>query len=226
VSDPRPRGGDAPRPVRILRVGEGESHLIRFLAGYAGCIIHYYNGAYVPCLGVVDCDPRIHRCRELWRGWAPAQTWEELSNLWWPVVLEITEALEEVLRGRQLRGEAWALTRPTVKKKGSPILGVFVDKLEGDKLPRPFDILPILQRAYHMPGIQLGIKNPTPPKLILGPSDLPPPELWKEAMEETSKPQEQMSSAEFRERLKKIGINLGENGKHNGQQRKAGESNG
>lgn len=226
MSTPKPRGGDSPRPVRVLRVLEDQSHVVRFLAGYAGCLLHFHGKHYHPCLGPVDCPLVLHKAKSLWRGWAPILHWEELTQLWWPMVLEITESLEEALRGRQLRGESWALTRPRTKAVGSPVLGIYLERVNAAELPKPFDIRPILQRVYHSPGIELGTPNPMPPKTVLGPIEGPLPEVWASAMEEGKQPEERMSSEEFRKRLAGIGIKLDQGSHRNGQAKREGGSNG
>lgn len=170
MSDPVKTGAGRLRPVEIKSVKDDQSAVVRFLGGYSGTVLHYLGKTYTPCREPDrECPASIHTKRKLWRGWAPVEVFDDVQQVWWPWVLEITECLEEQLRGRQLRGEVWGITRPKEKEKGNRVVGVFVERQAAETMRKPFDIMPVLLRAYHLDEIPMGKPNTIPPKLILGP---------------------------------------------------------
>lgn len=170
--DPVKTGAGRLRPVEILRVKDDQSAVVRFLGGYSGTLLHFLGNKYTPCRAPErDCPASIHTKTKLWRGWAPAEVFDDVQQVWWPWVFEITECLEEQLRGRQLRGEVWGITRPKEKAKGNRVVGVFVERQPSEAIRKPFDIMPVLLRAYHLDEMPMGKPNTIPPKLILGPAE-------------------------------------------------------
>jgi hypothetical protein len=79
----------------------------------------------------------------------------------------VTEALEEQLRGRQLKGELWALYRDSTAGKGRRCTGELVESGRAGELAEPFDFRPAVERLFHTRAILWGVENPTPPKLWL-----------------------------------------------------------
>lgn len=153
--------------VRVLSVPLGAPVVVRFLGPVQGLLLHWHGGRSVPCQGQGDCPATIHRSRTLWRGYGPVEGWDEPWRLWRPAVLEVTEGLEEYLRGRTLRGEVWQLVRDGALGKRAPVEGVFCEALDDGKVSPWFDPLPVLQRFYHTTAISLGALNPLPPRTTL-----------------------------------------------------------
>jgi len=159
----RPSGpASASRPVQILKVEVGKSTRVRFLAGYLGGLLHYGGKRYSPCPNPETCPATIHRQPTVWKGWAAAEVLDASAGVWWPTVVEVTEKLDEVLSGRSLRGECWDLVRLASRRKGKPLTGTFVKNYALDRLRPAFDVLPVLQRCYHVLEIALGLPNPMP----------------------------------------------------------------
>lgn len=213
MSDPVRTGPGRLRPVEILSVKDDQSCVVRFLGGYSGTILHYLGWNYAPCKEPDEvCPASIHTKRKLWRGWSPVEQWDDVAGVWWPMVLEITEYLEEILRGRSLRGEVWGISRPKVKKTGSPVVGVFVERQPQESLRKPFEIKSVLLRAYHVDDMQLGKPNPVPPKLILGPTEGERPIALVEQQREEERP----PGPEEKKRLQDLIASLGGKPSRNG----------
>jgi hypothetical protein len=81
--------------------------------------------------------------------------------------LEITESLEEVLRGRNLRGEMWHVCRAASHKKSAQVTGIFYSVREEPELLVSFDVVAPIQRLYHSTDLDLGIANPLPAKVMV-----------------------------------------------------------
>lgn len=161
-------GGGAPlRPVRVLTVPADRPVAIRLLGGYTGMMTHWFSGRSRACLGEKLCPPTRHKALSVWKGYAPSECWNNVAEHWEPVVLEITESLEERFRGRKLRGEGWLLSRDNKADAQSPIVAMFCEQYDTKKLRPAFDVFPVLARIYHEKALALDIPNPIPPRLML-----------------------------------------------------------
>jgi len=160
------RSDQRPAAVRVLSVPADNPICIRFLGECKGLDTHWQKGRTIPCSGNGDCPISLHRLGIIWRGYAPAEVWEPAPRLWRSVVLEVTESLEETLRGRMLRGEVWALSRTEERGRSSPVVGIYCETVREANLSETFDILPVLLRLFHVPALHLGTRNPTPPRLM------------------------------------------------------------
>jgi hypothetical protein len=173
-------GQTAPTPshreaVRIVSVPLAGELAVLFCGPIEGLLVHRYQGRGWGCPGEESCLPVVHRSRTLYYGYAPAHVWRPRQEDWCPGVLEITEALEELLRGRRLVGEVWLLQRQTTKKKTGPVGGVLLECKDPGVTPPAFDIRAPLYRLYHSTTLQLGVPNPLPRKLLLPPVKMDPP---------------------------------------------------
>lgn len=190
------------RAVRVLSVAEGEASVVRFLGGYDGAIMHYVGGRARPCQGERECPAPIHRQETFWRGWAAVEEWSEQAQVWFPAVLVITAHLEEILRGRALRGEVWALTRRTGKKRGNAVDGLFLEQRDPSQLRGSFEWKSILLRLYNLRDFPLGVRNPTPPRVMLEASTDAPPEGWTAAAPAEDAPATKEEIRRFKSQLK------------------------
>lgn len=138
-----------------------------FLAGYDGLDTHHTSKQPFPCEGIDRCSYCKRRQGIIWKGYAPVLAWDATKSLWHPFVLEITESLEEELRGRDLRGEVWHLFREGKGKNNDPLTGLFAERKTGRVVIEPFDIVPVLLRLYHVSSLRLGRPNTMPAKLVL-----------------------------------------------------------
>jgi hypothetical protein len=144
---------------------------IRWLAQYEGMMTHYRPRCPIYCPGVKICDPSLHKLAAVWKAYAPVEVWRENPYRdWIPAVFEVTERLDELLKGEQLRGQVWCLRRVPIAPKRAECTGNFSEFCDASKLRKPFSMLPILTRVYHTPVIVLGIPNPKPPRIFLAPS--------------------------------------------------------
>jgi hypothetical protein len=173
-----------PVDLAVFRVEKNAKHQIRTLAGTGpgpdrrllGYMTHWRHGATRVCVGVPDCEPALHRIDPIWYGYLAVERWEEQLHLWLPCVLQVTESLELDFRGRLERGQHWTLAMSAVKKKGNPTRGQLDGRCDGDELPHPFDILPVLRALFHCPQLQPpSLPNPAPGRIALTPSTGAPP---------------------------------------------------
>jgi hypothetical protein len=201
-------GSGASAPVRILSVPEDRPVTVRLLGGYAGLITHWHAKRSHPCQGERDCPPLLHRSRKLWKGYAPAEEWFAVSECWNPCVLEITEALEEALSGRKLRGEIWLLSRESKGKDSGAVIGLFAGKADEQTLRPAFPVEAVLCRFYHVETLNLGVPNPVPKKLWLEDVAGNPPVLPKELTDQDPKqmPATREQIEEFRRQLRQAGL--------------------
>jgi hypothetical protein len=167
-SDP-PSPAATPRKnvVRVLSVPTTGTIAVRFLAGLLGCVLHWKGKGSDPCPGGDKCSPAIHRGRSIFKAYAPVQHWDAPAQMWFCAVLEATANLEEQLRGRQLRGEVWFLSREIQGEKNSAVFGLYSETIPETRLPKNFDIRPVLQRMWNTDAFLLGVPNPMPAKVFL-----------------------------------------------------------
>lgn len=161
--------------VRIVSVPLAGEIAVLFCGPLAGLLVHRFQGRPVGCPGEGSCPTAHHRSRTLWYGYAPARVWRAQQQDWAACVIEVTEALEELLHGRQLRGELWMLQRDTQRKKTGPVTGVYLETRADQDTPPPFDLAPALYRLYHTNALALGVPNPVPAKVVLPVARLAPP---------------------------------------------------
>jgi hypothetical protein len=197
MSTSRPATGSAGVPVRILPVPPRSPIVVLFLSAVRGLITHWSAKQSFACPGDDRCAPAIHRCRSLWKGYAAVECWQFDVSAWIPAVLEVTENLEEQLRGMRLRGQVWSLERSGTKKKGDPVNGLFLETRKAELVSPAFDIVPALQRLYHTSELKLDVPNPTPSQLLLPPVLRPGPTL-------PEPPAERIPSAATEEQLAEI----------------------
>jgi hypothetical protein len=124
------------------------------------------------------------------------------------VVLEVTESLEETLRGRELRGEVWALSRTEERGRSSPVVGIYCETVADRTLSEPFDVTPVLLRLFHVNALNLGTRNPTPPRVLLpavpGPAPTLPADLQRAASAQQT-PEQIEAAKKAWERFRKSG---------------------
>lgn len=162
--------GDGPRALRIFRVAEGVSAVVRVLSAVdavTGFNTHYIDKRSYVCGG----DPCKHcraRERRYWKGYLAALGWLEPKRSWLPIVLEVTESLELDMRGRIGRGQDWKLTRDKeTPKQRKPVRGELLGSVAWSLIPPAFDFLPVLLNLYHEQKLDLGTPNPMPARIIV-----------------------------------------------------------
>lgn len=188
-----PRGPTPSRkpssPVQVLSVPVNLPVCVRFLGPVLGLDTHWRSGRTIPCPGPDECPVSLHRTALIWKGYGPVEAWESSCRHWRSFVLEVTESLEEDLRGRDLRGEVWQLHRMQKSGKTDPVAGIFCERLPEHSLSKTFDIVPVLLRLFHVPRLTLGTRNPMPPKVVIEPVEGNPPNLPLE-LQQAEKPQD------------------------------------
>jgi len=174
-----PAGSPSPKaqPVEIFSVQPGQGAYYRFLGDLLGLNTHWTGKRTVPCDGEGTCQQALHRLRLIFKAYAPVEKWVPANQHWLPGVLEATEHLEEQLRSRQLRGEVWNLSRGKTGGKSDPVVGVYSETFNEERLRPAFDILPVLLRFYHVPTLVLGVQNRLTPKVLLEPTHGDQPKL-------------------------------------------------
>jgi hypothetical protein len=185
----------------VLSVPEGIPLSCLFLAGYQGLDTHRKGRDTIPCDGPGECSHCKHKSGIIWKGYAPIHAWDQTSRLWHPFVLELTESLEEELRGRDLRGEVWSLWRCGKGLPNDPVTGLFAERRRENDVSPAFDIVPVLLRMYHVSSLRLGRPNSMPPKICLEAVAAPAPKLpdgVAELVEPQASEEKKKSFAEMR----------------------------
>lgn len=142
----------------------------------SGCFTHYTRTGSVYC-DVDSCPSQIHnRERRVWKGYIACEVWTPGADKWFPCVLEVTEACEVVMREFYARGQVWDIKKPPkLKGKNFPMVPKLLDTLDPKQLREAFDYRPVLQTLYNVAEIDLSIKNPMPPPVIMTVTDDAPP---------------------------------------------------
>lgn len=206
---PSPHKGREKRPsiarVEVFRVADGTAWNVLALAGeYGGCFTHYTKGGSAYC-DPDDCQASLHRTQRYWKGYFPAQVYDELVKKWVFVVFELTENSELDVRDRLKRGQVWRFSRPQeTTSKRLPVSAELVQERSPADLPPAFDMMPALCRIFRRIKLDLSHPNPMPPRLSLKPSDAPPPPGMEEGPGEASRP----TQSEIRAMLAQNGISL------------------
>jgi len=166
--------------VRILTIPDVGAVCVRFLGPIQGLLTHWIAGRPTPCVGPKDCPAKVHGSLTVWKGYAPALCWDHPTRKWIPTVAEVTESADESMCGHIRPGSTWILSRETPGDNRSKVLASFHEQYEG-LLPSAFDIRPVLERRYHLSGLDLGVPNPTPPRVPAVPVDGPAPKGFERA---------------------------------------------
>jgi hypothetical protein len=186
--------------LRVERVHDGQTMIVRTLSDeYGGLFVHgsfikgKWHGDY--CDPAWCCTGKVKDKRQ-WYGYSPCQWWKEEQKAWFPIALEITEALELDFRDRWARGQVWELFRPTKQdKKQFPTVGRLLRQDAPETLPEAFDVRPALFSIYHVHNIPLNVPNPHPGRVMLSTATGDAPELPKMTLEMIEK---QRAQEEYR----------------------------
>ena len=168
-------------PLRLLRFKHGEwadvwitHHLTD--GRVMGCFTRYLgNGSvFVPSHAsgeVKEGKPVI------WKGYLSAVQYHRDIKKWVPVVLEVTERLEQDLRGRVARGQLWKISRgPKDGNKRIPLRGVMGQQQRPEMTPVAIDVYPKLRNdIFRNQEVTLDQENPLPDLVVVVPLELPPP---------------------------------------------------
>jgi hypothetical protein len=209
----------APSPaqaVSVRRVPHAQPLTVCFAGKIAGLLTHQYQGKFRGCTGAPACPAAVHKALTLWKGYVAAREWEERLKRWYPIVLEVTECLEEQLRGRALAGEIWILTRESGRKRSGKVIGRYLERREEPSLTQCFGTLNALLRFYHSDTLDLGVPNPLAPRLLLPAVDAKGPAGLADAFPPDPPPATKEEIREMFRRAKeagKLGSTIGANGR-------------
>jgi hypothetical protein len=193
--------------IQVFRIAEGQTVHLRTLSdSYGGCFTHYYHKRSQYCPGE-NCPSPVHKIDRIWKGYAAVEIYVASRKKWMPWVLEISEHLELDFRDRYARGQVWEIFRDLPQDgKKQPVTGKLQETRDPATFPAAFDVRPVLLHLYHVFSVDLNIKNPMPPRLIVRESDgeapkaLQPGPTGHEAAQEAQKAQEMLS--EYVKKLK------------------------
>jgi hypothetical protein len=185
--------------VRIKSVPLGEVLTVKFLGPIRPLPTHHVGKKTVACEGEKGCPHAAHKTRAIWKWYGPVEWWVAREQLWRPAVLEVTEHLEEVLHGRELRGEVWGLTREGESSRKSACIGTFYQTLPAESLSLAFDVEPILARFYRVQKLLLDMPSPVPSRVFLSDVRAAAPEIPPDF-----RPPVRESSAEDRAKVKAV----------------------
>lgn len=198
-----PSPGAASGPVRVLRVQTDVPTIVLFLGPLQGHLEHWNGKRSVACPGSDECDKSIHRLRTIFYAYAPVGHFNGQTGCCEPAVLQVTAFLEEQLRGRQLRGQVWSLSRDDARGKTGKVSALFIEQRSPTNIPPAFPVEPPLLRLFNVAKLRLGVRNPNPDPLIIESFEVEPLRLGRlgEALEPEKPPTpEQMERlrAQFR----------------------------
>lgn len=162
-------------PVRVLSVPVAPPIHVKFLGPLRGLLTHWCKSRSVPCDGASDCPITLHRSGTIFKAYAAVEYWIAHAGRWRGAVLEATANLEEYLRGRELRGQIWLLSREDEKEKSSPVVGAYCETVGEDLVSPVFPIEPVLFRFYNRTALVLDVVNPMPRQLAMSETTAPPP---------------------------------------------------
>lgn len=177
-----PPPGGAGKPVHVLRVPADGLHRVVFLADYLGQVEHWDRSRTFACPGGAECAARHGKYRVDWYAYAPVAYLDSRTRRYDPWVLQITACLEFALRGRPLRGTVWDLARAPGHGSKGEVIGEMVEQWGEDRLPKPFAVVPVLEKIFGVGRVFLGTPNPLPEPVtvdewvIEAPPAPPPPE--------------------------------------------------
>jgi hypothetical protein len=154
------------KPVHVLRVDSGAPAIVLFLGPLMGHMEHWVSRGTLPCYGERDVCMNHAKGRLLFYAYA-AVLWHDVrTGKPDPWILQATACLEEQLRGRDLRGEVWCLTRDPEAGKNGELSGQFVEKRKPDNLPAEFDIIAPLKRMFQVRKLNIPVANPNPARVV------------------------------------------------------------
>ena len=176
------RRGHAPAPgaavpIRIENCPQEGSVHIRFLGSYVGTFMHYGGPKQPPrpCVGD-GCPATIHSKRKQWRGYAPAEWYRrDPYNDWCACVFEVTESLNEILDGIELRGTIWEISRIIGDCGKREVNAVHVGVVESADLRPAWDVFPMVSRMLHFLPMQWGVPSHVPARIRMLPVKAPAP---------------------------------------------------
>lgn len=189
------RAPGAQQPVQAVEVYSCPKSpivaIVRFLGPIEGLLTHYTGKGSVPCGLPGYCEPKTHRSRLIWKGYASVLRWRDGDHQhWMRSVLEITEAFGEQLEGRKLRGEEWELQRVKDDRGYEIVQGTYSQALSVSGWPEADKLEPILKRFYRVSALDLGVKNPLDRRTLVTPRhDSPPRRITESAAEASRAPE-------------------------------------
>lgn len=169
-SDPRSSSANASGVVvRLVPVPLEGKITVRFLGPCVGILTHGTKWKQaVACPGEQHCPATLHRSKTIWKGYAPAEVWEENPiRLWVPCVVEITEHLWEMMHEHTLRGSVWMLERVSEGRRTHIVQGVMVDQLDPRTLRSDVQVQTVVCRVWKSSHIFFGAKPLIPPRQTL-----------------------------------------------------------
>lgn len=163
-----PSRGESAFELRCWRVMPPAIAVVRFLGPVVGCWVHVCEKKPWGCSGERNCPQKIHREGGQWQGFAAAERFiNDGPGKWIPIVLDITARFEQVIHGRQLRGECWALRKERVGTKHLELTGELKQVYDPANLRPEFDCKPAILRVLKNPETEFGLANPLPPRAYL-----------------------------------------------------------
>lgn len=179
-----------------------------FLGPLRGMGTHFQRGRSYHCPGAVDCPAAMHKLELVWKGYAPVRYHVVAGDWWLPAALEITECLEELLRGRHLAGELWQLYRDSGRRKTRQVTGHYLETRPIDGVFEWFDIEPILRRRYHTERLVLDVPNRVVPRVILAAVQAPAAGATRIAAPSAERPATTEELERLRQLRKELGLRL------------------
>ena len=161
----RPPSG-TPEYIELLGVPDPpHSITVQFRETPHGVLKHWMKERGVPCPGAEECPSIMHKARTDWVGYCSVDYWRPGQEDWFPYVLECTEALYELLCACEIVGATWRLRRVNNLHGNRQCSGEEVAPSPANWDRRPFPVLPILLRVFHVQEIALDVAPHLPARI-------------------------------------------------------------
>lgn len=139
------------------------------------------KGAAAACRGN-ECPGRLHDLKTDRKFYAAGKWWERRgqAGVWVPAVIEVTETMWALFPDRDLRGDAYLLTRRRLKPGWDNEIK-FLERLDPKKLRDDIDVRAAVSIVYGHVSIEWSPFPSTPPRQVLEVEDADPPATTADA---------------------------------------------
>lgn len=178
--------------IEVLAIKDGQSHFVRLLSPrYGGCMTHYFKGKGSRYCAGAECMYLCSKLEKTWKGYCAVEQWMPRTKTYRPYVLEMTERLEQDMRGIYARGQLWECYKHArVDGKAQPVQGKLQPDQAWKHLPPEFDWQAVVKNMYHCASMDFSVSNPLAARVVLAESQDDGPKLLQSAEETPPTPEQ------------------------------------
>jgi len=160
---------NTPIAIEVFSIKDGTSCFLRTLSpSYGGIMTHYFKGKGSRYCAGPECMYLCGKLEKTWKGYCAVEVWLPHAKKYRPFVLELTERLEQDMRGLYERGQVWECYKQSpIGEKKQPVQGKLQPAQVVKHLPPEFDWQSVVKNLYHVPKMDFSIRNPLAPRVIL-----------------------------------------------------------